>query len=454
MTHNISFREATIVWWRIALMSFGGPAGQIALMHRILVEEKRWIGEARFLHALNFCMLLPGPEAQQLATYIGWLLHNVRGGFIAGIVFIIPGAVAIMLLSILYISFGNAGPFLALFFGLKAAVIAIVFDAVRRIGTRSLRSWPSRYLALGAFVALFVFGAPFPIIIFVAAALGWLSAKMGSAAFVGGGHGSSAGAGDIVSDAESALGSEIPAHAAKSGWRAMKLPGILFFLWLLPVAVFFAAFGVDNRFAQIAGFFSQMAVLTFGGAYAVLAWVGQAAVEQFGWLTPAEMLDGLAMAETTPGPLIIVTQHVGFLAGMRDPGMLSPIWGGIFGGLLTTWVTFVPCFIWIFAAAPYVERLRNNAVIAASLAAISAAIVGVILNLAIWFAQHFLFDHNVTQTSGMFAFDRPVWSSLNPAATLLTLAAMLSIMRFRISPFQVLAGCAAAGIGLHLIGIA
>jgi chromate transporter len=451
MTHNISLRQAASVWWRIALMSFGGPAGQIALMHRILVEEKRWVGEERFLHALNFCMLLPGPEAQQLATYIGWLLHKTRGGLIAGILFIIPGAAAIMALSVLYVTFGNAEPIAALFFGLKAAVLAIVFDAVRRIGARALRSWQSKMLAATAFVALFVFSVPFPIIVLAAGFIGWIAGKTGSLAFSGVGHGSSAGG---LADADSALGEAVPDHAKNGGLRALKVPFFLTILWLTPLVLLFALFGADNRYTQIAAFFSQMAVLTFGGAYAVLAWVGQAAVEHFGWLSATEMLDGLGMAETTPGPLIIVTQHVGFLAGFRAPGGMFGLLGGILGGLLTTWVTFVPCFIWIFAGAPYIERLRNNVALSAALAAITAAIVGVILNLAFWFAQHFLFAKNLPAVTALFAFDVPVWGSFDWAAGLLSVAAMIALLRFKASPFAVIAGCAIIGIIVKLSGLA
>ncbi len=450
MTHNISLREAAGVWWRIACLSFGGPAGQIALMHKILVEEKRWIGEARFLHALNFCMLLPGPEAQQLATYIGWLLHKTRGGLIAGILFILPGAAIIMSLSILYMTFGDAGPTAALFFGLKAAVIAIVFDAVHRIGSRALTSLPTKLLALFAFVALYVFGAPFPLVIAFAALIGWISSKNGITAFAGGGHDGV----DGFLDADSALGSDIPDHARRRGWSALRFPALLAVMWLVPTAILFASLGPDNRYTEIASFFSQMAVLTFGGAYAVLAWVGQAAVEHFGWLSPSEMLDGLAMAETTPGPLIIVTQHVGFLAGWREPGTLSPLWGGVLGGVLTTWVTFVPCFIWIFAGAPYIERLRSNAALSASLAAITAAVVGVIFNLAFWFAQHYLFTVNRKNPSDVFAYDVPYWSSLDISALVLTIAAVIMVLKFRLNAFWVLAISALVGIAMKYSGLA
>jgi chromate transporter len=447
MAHNISLREATQIWWRIALMSFGGPAGQIALMHRILVEEKRWVGEARFLHALNFCMLLPGPEAQQLATYIGWLLHRTIGGLIAGILFILPGAIAIMALSILYVTYGNAAPVAALFFGLKAAVLAIVFDAVRRISARALKSTASKCLAIAAFAALFIFGVPFPIVILAALLCGYAAARLGSTAFSGGGH-EAASAG--FSDADSALGAALPSHAQQSGWRSLRLPAVLAIMWLLPTILLVALLGGNDRYSQIATFFSQMAVLTFGGAYAVLAWVGQAAVEQFGWLSASEMMDGLAMAETTPGPLIIVTQHVGFLAGWRETIGGSPMLGGVLGAILTTWVTFVPCFIWIFAGAPYVERLRSNIRLSAALAAVTAAVVGVIANLALWFAQHYLFRINMKATGDLWAFDRPIWSSIDWTALVLSAIAMIALLHFKQSPFRVLAGCALLGVILRL----
>ena len=448
MTHNISFSEAVRVWWRIALLSFGGPAGQIALMHRILVDEKRWVGEGRFLHALNFCMLLPGPEAQQLAIYIGWLLHKAKGGLVAGLLFVLPGAVAIMALSIVYALYGALGPIAALFFGLKAAVLAIVFDAVRRIGSRALRSRESKLVAAAAFVALFAFAVPFPAVVLAAGLIGWWAGRSGSRVFAGGGHG---GADGGLADAESALGEHLPAHAEERGWTAMRLPLILLVFWLLPTALLLATLGPDNRFTEIAGFFSRMAVVTFGGAYAVLAYVGQAAVENYGWLTATEMLDGLGLAETTPGPLIMVTQFVGFLGGFREPGALSPIWGGVLGGLLTTWVTFVPCFMWIFAGAPYVERLRANIALASALAAITAAVVGVILNLAVWFAMHFLFARVGELRAGPFKMDWPDWAMLDPWAALLSLAAVIALIRFKVGIFWVLGSCAIAGLAINFL---
>ncbi|MBA3578150.1 MAG: chromate efflux transporter, partial [Sphingomonas sp.] len=345
--HGISFREATGVWARVAALSFGGPAGQIAVMHRILVEEKRWIGEERFLHALNYCMLLPGPEAQQLATYIGWLLHKTKGGLVAGTLFIVPGFVSIMALSWLYAGFGDLAVVEALFFGLKAAVLAVVLEAVRRIGGRALRNGPMVSLAAASFVAIFFFQVPFPLIILGAGLIGYFTIRFGSAAFAMPGHepGSAAA---LHPDSKTALGSEIPAHATP-GWRwSLTMSSVLLMLWLAPLLVLFATLGPDDVFTQIAGFFSLMAVVTFGGAYAVLAYVAQQAVEHYHWLSAGEMLDGLGMAETTPGPLIIVTQFVGFLGAFRQASGLPPMLAGTLGAILTTWVTFVPCFLWIF----------------------------------------------------------------------------------------------------------
>jgi chromate transporter len=373
--------KATRIWARIGLLSFGGPAGQIALMHRILVEEQRWLGEKRFLHALNYCMLLPGPEAMQLAVYIGWLMHRTLGGIIAGLLFVLPGVVAIMVLSWIYALYGNVGAVEALFFGLKAAVLAIVVQAVIRIGSRALKNRAMIAIAAASFVAIYGFAIPFPLIILAAGLIGFFGARMGLPAFRGGGaHGK---VGEVqVDDADTLLGEESPDHTqVNRGW-ALRISSAFLLLWLAPVAVLFTALGPQNVFAQIGGFFSIMAVVTFGGAYAVLAYVAQEAVQNYGWLAPGEMLDGLSMAETTPGPLIMVTQFVGFLAAFREAGTMSPLMAGTLGGLLTTWVTFTPCFLWIFLGAPFIERLRENQVLTAALTAITAAVVGVILNLA------------------------------------------------------------------------
>jgi chromate transporter len=439
--HGISLSQAARVWARIALLSFGGPAGQIALMHRILVEEKRWIGEERFLHALNFCMLLPGPEAQQLATYIGWLLHKVRGGLVAGTLFILPGFVAIMALSWLYVLYGSAGPVAAAFFGLKAAVLAIVFQAVVRIGGRALRSRSAVAVAAAAFVAIFLFDIPFPLIVLGAGLIGYAASRAGRTDFAAAGHGPTGKA--PLPDNESALGTELPAHARPSHGSTFRLALVLLALWLAPVLVLIVAGA--GTFADIALFFSRMAVVTFGGAYAVLAYVAQAAVEGYGWLSPSEMLDGLGLAETTPGPLIMVTQFVGFLGAYRHPEGLPPLVAATLGGILTTWVTFVPCFLWIFIGAPFVERLRHNRALAGGLAAITAAVVGVILNLALWFALHYLFGTVKAVRFGPLSLEIPRLDSIDPLAALLSAAAFVAILRLKLGILTVIGICAVAG---------
>ena len=445
-----SIREAFAVWAKVALLSFGGPAGQIAVMHRILVEEKRWLGEARFLHALNFCMLLPGPEAQQLATYTGWLMHGIRGGLVAGLLFVLPGALAIMALSVVYALYGNVGAVAALFFGLKAAVLAIVVQAVVRIGSRALRNRAMLALAAASFVAIFFFDAPFPLIVLIAAIIGFLGARSGSAVFAGSGHGD---AGEAEAGAATILGDAPPARGPSHRRRLFLTAALLLVLWLGPVAVLWAALGGGHVFAEIAVFFSKMAVVTFGGAYAVLAWVAQAGVETYGWLQPGEMLDGLGMAETTPGPLIMVTQFVGFMAAFREPGLLAALPAGALGGALTTWVTFAPCFLWIFLGAPYVERLRENRALAAALAAITAAVVGVILNLALWFALHTIFGTVVRFEARGLSVAVPQPETLNPWALGLAAAALIAAFGFRIGAVPLLTGAAAAGLLLGSVGI-
>jgi chromate transporter len=443
MSHGISFCEATRVWLRIALLSFGGPAGQIAVMHRILIDEKRWIGEGRFLHALNFCMLLPGPEAQQLATYIGWLLHGLRGGLVAGALFVLPGALAILGLSWIYVLYGNVGPVEALFFGLKAAVLAIVVQAVVRIGGRALKSTASRLLAVAAFVAIFFLAAPFPLIVGFAGLVGWIAGRRGNHAFSGGSHG---GAGAGLADADSLLGDGPVLHSAS---RTRNAALILAMLWLLPVAAL-ALFAPHSVWSDIASFFSRMAVVTFGGAYAVLAYVAQQGVEKYHWLTAREMLDGLGLAETTPGPLIMVTQFVGFLGAFRGSTGFVPLVAGTLGALLTTWVTFLPCFVWIFAGAPFVERLRGNAALASALGAITAAVVGVILNLAIWFALHLLFARVETVCVWRLHMDAPVVASLDLPAAGLSLLAVIWLFVLKRGVFETLAVAAAGGLVLKL----
>lgn len=448
----VTLSEAFRVWLRIAALSFGGPAGQIAVMHRILVEEKRWIGEQRFLHALNYCMLLPGPEAQQLATYIGWLLHRTRGGIVAGVLFVLPGAVSIMALSWIYVLYGRLGIVSAMFFGLKAAVLAVVLQAVVRIGSRALVSNAARLLAAAAFVLIFFLGAPFPLIVLGAGLIGWWAGRIGYPAF-GAGKGHAGSKGLVVADADTLLGEELPAHARPTRRETFRTALIWLALWLVPVAAVVALLGPDDVFSRIAIFFSKMAMVTFGGAYAVLAYVAQQAVEGYGWLAPTEMLDGLGMAETTPGPLIMVLQFVGFLGAYRDPGGLNPLIAGTLGGLLATWVTFAPCFLWIFLGAPFVERLRGNAAVAGALSAITAAVVGVVLNLAVWFALHTLFRETAPVALGPIGFDAPVFASVDPWATLLAAAAIVAVFALRSGVIVTLLASSAAGVALHLFGL-
>jgi chromate transporter len=446
--HGISFNEALRVWIRVAILSFGGPAGQIAVMHRILVEEKNWISEGRFLHALNYCMLLPGPEAQQLATYIGWLLHRTVGGIVAGGLFILPGIFAIMGLSYIYAAYGNVGFVEALFFGLKAAVLAIVIQAVVRVGKRALRNPVMVALAAAAFVAIFFFGAPFPLVVIAAAIIGFAGARLGRPEFAAIEHG-----GKSSAAIDSMLGETVPDHVRPDTMRALRVGATWLTLWLVPVFALLIALGPSDVFSQIAIFFSKMAMVTFGGAYAVLAYVAQQAAQYYHWVTPREMLDGLGMAETTPGPLIMVVQFVGFMAAFREASGLSPMLAGTLGGLLATWVTFTPCFLWIFVGAPYIEALRGNKTLAGAMSAITAAVVGVILNLSIWFALHTLFRQTVPVHGFGLSFDAPVLSNVDLPALALSLAAATAIFRFNVGMLVVLAASCVAGVLMRLAGI-
>jgi chromate transporter len=448
LDHGISFAEAFRVWLRVALLSFGGPAGQIAVMHRILVEEKNWISESRFLHALNYCMLLPGPEAQQLAIYIGWLLHRTIGGVVAGVLFVVPGVVAIMSLSYVYAAYGNVGFVEALFFGLKAAVLAIVIEAVVRIGKRALRNPIMIALAAVAFVAIFFFGVPFPLIIAAAGLVGFAGARLGRPEFAPLVHGGNSSA--VV---DSMLGEAVPDHVRPNASRTMRVLAVWLAIWLVPVFAILVTLGPYDVFSQIAIFFSKMAMVTFGGAYAVLAYVAQQAAEYYHWVTPREMLDGLGMAETTPGPLIMVVQFVGFMAAFREASGLSPTLAGTLGGLLATWVTFAPCFLWIFAGAPYIEAMRGNKALAGALSAITAAVVGVILNLSIWFALHTLFRQTFPVKGFGLAFDAPILTSIEIPALILSIAAATAIFRFKVGMLVVLAASCITGILMRLAGI-
>ena len=364
------FWEAFRFWLKLGLISFGGPTGQIAVMHTELVERKRWIGEAHFLHALNFCMLLPGPEATQLAIYIGWLLHKVRGGIAAGVLFVLPSIFILWALSYIYVAYGNISWIAAIFYGLKPAVLAIVAAAVIRIGQRALRDFLMWAIAAAAFVAIYFFHAPFPLIIVTAGAAGFII-------------------GTIRNEASA------PARLSTGGvltfGRTVKVCAISILLWWMPIALVAIFLGTQHTIFREGIFFSKAALVTFGGAYAVLPYVSEQAVEHFHWLTAPQMLDGLGLAETTPGPLIMVLQFVGFLGGWNQPGNLPPLLAATLGAFITTWTTFAPCFLWIFLGAPYIERLRGHRLLTAALSTVTAAVVGVILNLAVWFGVHVLF---------------------------------------------------------------
>jgi chromate transporter len=429
---GVTLREATFVWAKIGLLGFGGPAGQIALMHRILVEEKRWIDETRFLHALNFCMLLPGPEAQQLATYVGWMLHRIRGGLIAGTLFILPGFIVILALSYLYVTSGNLPFVQGLFVGLKAAVVVIVLQALIRIGRRSLRSATAVALAVLAFLAMFVWRMPFPYVILFAAAAGALISR-------------------VSPDVETATREAADNDRSAGFGYVVRCVAVFGTLWLAPTLVLLATLGPADVFSSIAVFFSKMAVVTFGGAYAVLAYVSQEAVLTYHWLSPGEMIDGLALAETTPGPLILVTEFVGFIAAWRNPGTLSPELAAVLGGALTTWVTFVPSFLWIFAGAPYIERLRHNRILASALAGVTAAVVGVIVNLALWFSIHVLFSAVTQYRIAGAVLEVPVIASFQASSGLITLVAAVLVFRLHASILTTLAVTGALGVAAYLL---
>lgn len=440
----VTFATALRVYARIGLLGFGGPAGQIALMHRELVEQRRWISESRFLHALNYCMLLPGPEAQQLAVYIGWLLHRTWGGIAAGVLFVLPGMIVLGLLSWLYVTQGSTPLVTALFFGLKATVFAVVVEAVLRIGRRALKTRFHVVVAAAAFIAIYALRVPFPWIVLAAGTLGlavntwrprWLPAARVEA--------DEAADLEYVVDRQLACASTLRAHP--SIFRTLRTVLVCLVLWLTPVLFAALLLGGDHVITRGGVFFSQTAVVTFGGAYAVLAYVAQRAVEDFGWLRPGEMIDGLALAETTPGPLIMVLQFVGFVAAWRQPGMLDPMTAAVLGAALTTWVTFVPSFLFIFVGAPYVEALRRNQSLHAALSAITAAVVGIVLNLAVWFALHTIFGTMTVARAGPFAPELPVLASLDPGAAILSIAALIAVLRFKLAVGWALLGGALLG---------
>ncbi|HEX8682996.1 MAG TPA: chromate efflux transporter [Ardenticatenaceae bacterium] len=446
--HTVSFREALRVWVRVALLSFGGPAGQIAVMHRILVEEKQWVSENRFLHALNYCMLLPGPEAQQLAIYIGWLLHRARGGIVAGTLFVLPGFVSILVLSILYAGFQGVTFVEALFFGLKPAVMAVVVEAVIRIGRRALKNRVMVGLAALAFVGIFFFDVPFPLIVLGAGVMGYFGGRFAPGWFAVPNPHAAQGSGPTGTQA---IGDALVEQARPSMGRAARVLAVWLPLWLGPVAILWATLGRGNVLVSEAVFFSKTAVVTFGGAYAVLAYIAQEAVSTYGWLRPGEMLDGLGMAETTPGPLIQVVQFVGFMGAYRNPGTLDPMLAGVLGSIVTTWVTYTPCFLWIFLGAPYIEYLRGNRLLSSALSAITAAVVGVILNLAVWFSLHTLFGTVGERQIGPVRLYVPEWQTLDVASLAIAVVAFLALFRFKIGMLPTLALCAALGVAYGLL---
>jgi chromate transporter len=449
----VLFREALKVWVMVALQSFGGPAGQIAVMHRILVEEKKWISENRFLHALNYCMLLPGPEAQQLATYIGWLLNRTPGGLAAGILFVLPGFISILALSVMYVGYRDTAFVSALFFGLKPAVMAVVVEAVVRIGKRALRSPALMWIASLAFVAIFFFQVPFPVIVAAAALAGWLGGRFAPAMFPAASpHGPSGQSSQSSPPGQTRDEEAIPLADSQvyrirpSLRRSLRILAIGLTLWLAPLLALVGMYGRDHVLVQEGVFFSKTAVVTFGGAYAVLAYIGQRAVETYGWLQPGEMLDGLGMAETTPGPLIMVLQFVGFLGAWRHPGGMDPLVAGLLGSIITTWVTFVPCFLWIFLGAPYIERLRGNRALSTALTGITAAVVGVIFNLAVWFSLHTLFGQVREAHAGPLRVMVPAWNTLDPAALVIAVGAFLMLFYWKLGMLKTLAISALAGV--------
>jgi chromate transporter len=444
----VPLREATRTWFAISLQTFGGPAGQIAVMQHELVDRRRWIGQKRFLHALSFCTLLPGPEAQQLAIYIGWLLNGMVGGLIAGTLFVLPGVVALLTLSALYVSAGDTSVVTAVLAAVGPAVLVIVAQAVVRVGGRALGHPALIALAVAAFVALSVFRAPFPLVIGIAAAIGWALGRWlpGTMSDAKPHSATAEGPPPLISDEE--LHTERPRKS-----HALTVIGVGLIAWAIPVFAVFVFVGRDSIFADQALFFSGAALVTFGGAYAVLAYVAQQAVQVYGWLAPGEMITGLALAETTPGPLIMVVQFVSFVSAYHHPGSLNPWVAAVIAALLTTWVTFVPCFVFVFVGAPYVERLRGNRALSSALRGIMAAVVGVIANLAIYFAIHTLFQRVSTVSWGPVDLQAPDLASLKPLSLAVAAAAAVLIFRAKWSVLRTLGACAAVGLVAGIIDL-
>jgi len=444
----VPFGQAVRAWFAISLQTFGGPAGQIAVMQRELVEERRWIGPQRFLHALNYCMLLPGPEAQQLAVYVGWLLNGLRGGLVAGILFVLPGMVALLALAAVYVAWGDATAVTAIFAGLAPAVLAVVAQAVLRVGSRALGHPALVAIAVASFVALALFGVPFPLVVAAAAGVGWLLGRLAPHTLTSKRQRGHDGDGPPPLIPDEALHAERPSLA-----RTLRTLTVGLVVWAAPVAVVALFTGRDSTLTSQGLFFSGTALVTFGGAYAVLAYVAQRAVETYGWLSPTEMVRGLALAETTPGPLIMVVQFVAFLGAYHHPDPLTPWTAALVGALLTTWVTFVPCFLFIFLGAPYVERLRGNRSLSAALTGITAAVVGVIANLAVYFAVHTLFATTHPWHWGPLRLELPQPASLRLVPLAIAAAALVMIFRLRWSVPRTLAVCAGLGLIAALIGL-
>ncbi|GAA1868845.1 chromate efflux transporter [Asanoa iriomotensis] len=444
-TESIPFTRALRVWFLISWQTFGGPAGQIAVMQHHLVDRHRWIGQRRFLHALNYCMLLPGPEGQQLAIYIGWLLNGLRGGLAAGTLFVIPGVVSLLALSIAYVALGDTAVVIGLFAGLAPAVIAIVVQAVWRVGRRALTSPVLAALAVAAFIALAVFAVPFPVVVLVGALAGWLVHRRRPHQVAGRPAHTTEASGPEPLISDDALHHEHP-----STRRTAVIASVGLLLWFVPVAIVAGLFGTGSVFTEQAVFFSGAAVVTFGGAYAVLSYVAQRAVEHYAWLSAGDMVRGLALAETTPGPLIMVVQFVAFLGGYHHPGTLDPWVAGVLASLLTVWVTFVPCFLFVLLGAPYVERLRDRHGLTAALTGITATVVGVIANLGLYFTVHTLFG---TVTSGPLGLLVPDPTTLRAVPLAIAILAGVLLIRLRWSVLVVLGISAAAGLVAALAGL-
>jgi chromate transporter len=443
--HLVPLRKALRYWTKLGFINFGGPAGQIAIMHDELVDRKRWISNNRFLHALNYCMLLPGPEAQQLAIYIGWLLNGNVGGIAAGILFVLPAFFLILALSWTYAVHGDIGWIAAVFYGLQAAVIALVAAAVIRVGSKALRNPLLVTIAAAAFVSIFFLKVPFPVIVIGAALVGLVGSRVVPRLFTTAGHGD----GD---DDESILGDAIDERAPKASWaRTARVLAIGLVFWWGPLLAVIAIRGTDDTLSREAVFFSQAAMVTFGGAYAVLAYINQAAVQHFGWLEQGQMVTGLGLAESTPGPLIMVTEFVGFLGAYRFPGGLDPVFAGVLGATVTVWATFAPCFLWIFLGAPFIEQLRGNRALNGALSAVTAAVVGVILNLAVTFGIVALFDHVRRGELLNVTFPQPVVDSVDLFAGLLAVAGFIALWRYRVSVPWVIGGSALAGLAYRAL---